>query len=82
MHVPGMAASAFEDQLKNTPEQNPQKVADAVVNLVETLYMNVLSEPSWISWVGDGIQHYNDQFEQLTQRDLFSIWHAKYVESE
>ena len=68
MHVPGMAASAFEDQLKNTPEQNPQKVADAVVNLVETPvherpFRTIVDFMGW----RDGIQHYNDQFEQLTQ---------------
>jgi NAD(P)-dependent dehydrogenase (short-subunit alcohol dehydrogenase family) len=35
MKVPGIAAAGFEEALKNTPEQNPQKVADAIEMLID-----------------------------------------------
>lgn len=68
MNVPSMAAAGFEEQLKNTPEQNPQKVADAVAQLIDTPakqrpFRTIVDFMGW----RDGIQNYNDQFEQLTQ---------------
>ncbi|MCB9447127.1 MAG: SDR family oxidoreductase [Flavobacteriales bacterium] len=68
MNVPAMAAAGFEEQLKNTPEQNPQKVADAVAQLIDTPakqrpFRTIVDFMGW----RDGIQNYNDQFEQLTQ---------------
>lgn len=68
MSVPGMAAAGFEQQLKNTPEQNPQKVADAIVGLIEAPaserpFRTIVDFMKW----RDGIQHYNDQFEELTK---------------
>lgn len=68
MNVPGMAAAGFVERLKNTPEQNPQKVADAIANLIDT---PVSKRPfrTIVDFMGwrDGIQNYNDQFEQLTE---------------
>lgn len=74
MNVPGMAAAGFEEQLKNTPEQNPQKVADAIAKLIDT---PVLERPfrTIVDFMGwrDGIQNYNDQFEQLTE-EIYSAF--------
>lgn len=68
MNAPAMAGAAFEENLKNTPEQNPQKVAEAVAKLIDT---PVSERPfrtivDFMPW-RDGIQNYNDQFEQLTK---------------
>ena len=74
MNVPAMAAAGFEENLKNTPEQNPQKVADAVVHLIDTPaqkrpFRTIVDFMPW----RDKIQDYNDQFEQLTQH-IYSIF--------
>jgi NAD(P)-dependent dehydrogenase (short-subunit alcohol dehydrogenase family) len=74
MNVPAMAAAGFEEQLKNTPEQNPQKVADAIVNLIQTPtnerpFRTIVDFMPW----KDGIQNYNDQFDLLTQ-GIFSAF--------
>lgn len=74
MNVPAMAAAGFEEQLKNTPEQNPQKVADAIAKLIDTPveqrpFRTIVDFMGW----RDGIQSYNDQFEQLTQ-DIYSAF--------
>ncbi|MBL6448253.1 SDR family oxidoreductase [Fulvivirga sp. 29W222] len=54
MDVPAMAAAGFEEQLKNTPEQNPQKVADAVAHLIETpAKERPFRTTLWILWVGE-----------------------------
>ncbi len=68
MQVPGYAAAGFEEALKNTPEQNPQKVADAIAMLIdkpasERPFRTIVDFMGW----RDGIQAYNDQFEQLTK---------------
>jgi NAD(P)-dependent dehydrogenase (short-subunit alcohol dehydrogenase family) len=68
MKVPGYAATGFEEALKNTPEQNPQKVADAIAMLIdkpvsERPFRTIVDFMGW----RDGIQVYNDQFEQLTK---------------
>lgn len=68
MKVPGMAAAGFEEQLKNTPEQNPQAVADAISHLIslppgERPFRTIVDFMPW----KDGIQNYNEQFEQLTK---------------
>ena len=68
MNVPGIAAAGFEEQLKNTPEQNPQKVADAIADLIdkpseERPFRTIVDFMGW----RNGIQAYNDQFEELTK---------------
>jgi NAD(P)-dependent dehydrogenase (short-subunit alcohol dehydrogenase family) len=68
MNVPAMAAAGFGEQLKNTPEQHPQKVADAIAELVD---MPAKDRPfrtivDFMPW-RDGIQNYNEHFEQLTK---------------
>lgn len=68
MNVPGMALAGFEENLKKTPGQTPQKVADAISELIdkpieERPFRTIVDFMAW----RDGIQAYNDQFEQLTQ---------------
>ncbi len=68
MHAPGAMGAAFEETLKNTPEQHPQKVADAIVHLINTPankrpFRTVVDFMPW----KDSIQTYNEQFAQLTQ---------------
>jgi NAD(P)-dependent dehydrogenase (short-subunit alcohol dehydrogenase family) len=68
MQVPGMMGSAFAETLKNIPEQDPQKVADAILNLIalpadERPFRTIVDFMPW----SDSIKQYNDHLEQLTQ---------------
>lgn len=68
MNVPGQAAAGFEQALANIPEQNPQKVADAILDLIEKPaserpFRTIVDFMPW----RDGIQKYNEHFEELTQ---------------
>jgi NAD(P)-dependent dehydrogenase (short-subunit alcohol dehydrogenase family) len=68
MKVPEQMDASFEETLKNTPDQKPQKVADAIADLLDTPadqrpFRTVVDFMPW----RDGIQNYNEQFEELTQ---------------
>ncbi|MEM9120222.1 MAG: SDR family oxidoreductase [Cyanobacteria bacterium P01_F01_bin.56] len=57
----------FEQALANNPAQNPQDVADAVANLIETpagqrRFRTVVDKMG----MGDHIESYNEQLEQIT----------------
>ncbi|MEM6717180.1 MAG: SDR family oxidoreductase [Cyanobacteria bacterium P01_C01_bin.147] len=57
----------FEQALANNPAQNPQDVADAVANLIETpagqrRFRTVVDKMG----MGDHIEGYNEQLEQIT----------------
>lgn len=59
--------TSFEKALEDNPEQNPQNVADAVAELVETpagqrRFRTVVDNMG----MGDHIEGYNDQLEQIT----------------
>lgn len=67
MNVPTMAGANFEEVLKNTPEQDPQKVADEILNLIDTPtadrpFKTIVDFMPW----KDGIQQYNDAMDGLT----------------
>jgi NAD(P)-dependent dehydrogenase (short-subunit alcohol dehydrogenase family) len=67
MNVPEMMGKAFGEALNNTPEQDPQKVADSVALLIETPaeerpFRTIVDFMPW----RDGIQDYNEKFENLT----------------
>ena len=67
MNVPTMAGANFEEVLKNTPEQDPQKVADEILNLIDTPtadrpFKTIVDFMPW----NDGIQQYNDAMDGLT----------------
>lgn len=68
MNVPAQMGAAFGEQLQKTPEQDPQKVADAITDLIEKPveerpFRTIVDFMPW----RDGIQTYNEQFEELTQ---------------
>lgn len=67
MHVPEKMFSGFEEVLKNNPQQNPQRVADAIVELIEKPYGEKPFRTT-VDFIGmaDHIQKYNDHLEQLT----------------
>lgn len=67
MNVPGMMAVGFMEQLQQTPEQEPQKVADAIADLIakpvaDRPFRTIVDFMGW----RDGIESYNGQFDQLT----------------
>ncbi len=67
MNVPAMAGANFEEVLKNTHEQDPQKVADEILNLIDTPtadrpFKTIVDFMPW----KDGIQQYNDAMDGLT----------------
>jgi NAD(P)-dependent dehydrogenase (short-subunit alcohol dehydrogenase family) len=57
----------FELALKNNPQQNPQRVADAVANLIETPYGEKPFRTT-VDFIGmaEHIQKYNEHLEQIT----------------
>lgn len=66
MHYPENMFSSFENVLKNNPQQNPQRVADTVAELIEKPY----GEKPFRTTVdfigmGDHIQKYNEHLEQV-----------------
>jgi NAD(P)-dependent dehydrogenase (short-subunit alcohol dehydrogenase family) len=67
MQVPGQMFGAFENVLRNNPQQNPQKVADAMVNLIEQPYgEKPFRTPVDFIGMGDLVQKYNEHLEQIT----------------
>ena len=67
IHAPQQLLEGFEGALSGNPEQKPQNVADAIVNLIEmqdgerplrTVVDNM--------GMGDPIQGYNEQLDQIT----------------
>lgn len=68
MHVPDQMFGGFEQVLKNSPEQNPQKVADAMVELIEKpIGEKPFRTPVDFIGMGDLIRKYNEHLEQITQ---------------
>jgi NAD(P)-dependent dehydrogenase (short-subunit alcohol dehydrogenase family) len=67
IHVPEKMFSGFEEVLKNNPQQNPQKVADAVADLIEKPFGEKPFRTT-IDFIGmaEHIQKYNDHLEQIT----------------
>ncbi len=68
MKVPGQMFEGFMQTLENTKEQDPQKVADAIVDLVAAPAGKrpFRTRVDFIG-MGDAIAGYNDQLEQITQ---------------
>lgn len=68
VHAPMQFFKGFEEAMANNPEQNPQNVADAIAELIETpagqrSFRTVVDKMG----MGDYLKGYNDQLEQLTQ---------------
>ena len=68
MKVPEAAALGFGELLSRTPEQNPQKVADAIANLIDKPidkrpFRTIVDFMEW----SEGIQSYNNHLEQITK---------------
>jgi NAD(P)-dependent dehydrogenase (short-subunit alcohol dehydrogenase family) len=67
MNVPAQMFGGFENVLKNSPQQNPQRVADAMVELIEKPYgEKPFRTPVDFIGMGDLIQKYNEHLEQIT----------------
>lgn len=67
MKVPHQMFGAFENVLKNSPQQDPQRVADAMVELVEKPYgEKPFRTPVDFIGMGDLIQKYNEHLDQIT----------------
>ncbi|WP_109829464.1 SDR family oxidoreductase [Reichenbachiella versicolor] len=68
VNAPQQAFESFEGAMANNPEQNPQNVADAIVNLINT---PVGSRPMRTTvdkmGMGDAIDSYNNQYAQMTE---------------
>lgn len=67
MQAPQQMGDAFGEALENNPEQNPQKVADAIASVVngkvgERPFRTVVDHMG----MGDPLKGYNDQLEQVT----------------
>ena len=67
MHAPQQLFNGFEGALASNPEQNPQKVADAIASLVSTSpgerpLRTVVDSMG----MGDHIHPYNQQLDQIT----------------
>jgi NAD(P)-dependent dehydrogenase (short-subunit alcohol dehydrogenase family) len=68
MHAPQAMGENFENVLKNNPQQDPQRVADAFAELIDKPY----GEKPFRTTVdflgmGDHVEKYNDHLEQVTQ---------------
>ncbi len=68
MNAPAQMGEGFNEALANNPEQDPQKVADAVADLVngkagERPFRTVVDNMG----MGDPLKGYNDQLEQVMQ---------------
>lgn len=65
-NAPGFMLSSFEGVLKNSPQQDPQKVADAVANVIDLPYgEKPFRLPVDFIGMGDLIQKYNEHLEQI-----------------
>ena len=67
MKVPEQMFGAFENVLKNSPQQNPQRVADAMVELIEKPYGEKPFRTT-VDFIGMGdlVEKYNEHLEQIT----------------
>jgi NAD(P)-dependent dehydrogenase (short-subunit alcohol dehydrogenase family) len=68
IHAPHGMGENFENVLKNNPQQDPQRVADAFAELIEKPY----GEKPFRTTVdflgmGDAVEKYNDHLEQVMQ---------------
>lgn len=66
MKFPEHMFSNFENVLKNNPQQNPQRVADAISDLIEKPYgeKQFRTTVDFIG-MGDHVQKYNEHLEQV-----------------
>jgi NAD(P)-dependent dehydrogenase (short-subunit alcohol dehydrogenase family) len=66
MNFPMQMFTNFENVLKNNPQQNPQKVADAIADLVEKPYGEKPFRTT-VDFIGmaDHIDKYNEHLEQI-----------------
>jgi NADP-dependent 3-hydroxy acid dehydrogenase YdfG len=67
VHAPEKMGENFDNVLKNNPQQDPQRVADAVADLLEIPYGEKPFRTT-IDFIGmgDHVQKYNDHLEQIT----------------
>ncbi len=67
-HAPKGMVENFENVLKNNPQQDPQRVADAFAELIDKPYREkpFRTTVDFIS-MGDHVAKYNDHLEQVTQ---------------
>jgi NAD(P)-dependent dehydrogenase (short-subunit alcohol dehydrogenase family) len=84
MNVPAAMGAAFQESLANTPDQDPQKVADTIVDLIalpvdERPFRTIVDYMPW----RDGIASYNEQFDGLIKGIYggFGIEHLLEVKS-
>jgi NAD(P)-dependent dehydrogenase (short-subunit alcohol dehydrogenase family) len=68
MHAPKAMGENFENVLKNNPQQDPQRVADAFVELIEKPYGEKPYRTT-VDFIGMGehVEKYNEHLEQVTQ---------------
>ena len=66
MKFPEQMFSNFENVLKNNPQQNPQRVADAIADLIEKPYGQKPFRTT-VDFIGMGehVQKYNEHLEQV-----------------
>jgi NAD(P)-dependent dehydrogenase (short-subunit alcohol dehydrogenase family) len=68
IHAPKGMGENFENVLKNNPQQDPQRVADAFAELIDMPYGEKPFRTT-VDFIGmaDHIEKYNDHLEQVTQ---------------
>lgn len=74
LHAPKAMFDGFEKALANNPEQNPQKVAEAIAHVVDQPdsdrpFRTVVDSMG----MGDHIKGYNDQLDQIT-RGIYGVF--------
>ena len=68
MNVPDQMFGGFAEALEANTEQNPQNVADAIVNLInQSVGQRPFRTPVDKMGMGDPIKPYNQQLEEITQ---------------
>ncbi len=75
MHAPQQMFEGFEQALSANPAQNPQKVADEVLQVIETpagqrAFRNVVDSMG----MGEHVKGYNDHLDQVT-KGIFGAFH-------
>jgi len=68
MNAPQQMGEGFGEALANNPEQDPQKVADAILELVEAPKgQKAFRTPVDYMGMGEPLKGYNDSLEQITR---------------
>lgn len=79
MQAPQMMGQAFGQMLQNTPQQNPQTVADAILQVMETpAGQRPFRTAVDFIGMGDMVKPYNDQLHHMTEQ-LYANMHMGHM---